>query len=153
MDTPTIVERDATTVAGLQAHYAGDDAEIERRWQEFGERWDEFEAVAASDEAVGVVTNFDEQAMEFDYLVGVPTTETDLPEEFVVVEIPAGTYAVFETTLETFQEDYDEATREWLPESGYEKRAAPEFERYGPEYDPDEPNPAYEYFLPVVEAE
>ena len=43
MDTPTILERESMTVAGLRAHYAGDDSTIGRRWQEFGERSDSWE--------------------------------------------------------------------------------------------------------------
>lgn len=149
MVEPEVVERDAMTVVGLRVRYEGDESVFQDLWETFGERWGEFEPFAASDDAFGVVTEFDPETETFAYVVGVATTSTaDLPADFETVEVPAGTYAVFETALATFQDDYDAVTGEWLPDSPYDRRDAPEFERYGPGFDPTGEG-AYEYFLPI----
>jgi len=151
MVNPTTVERESMTVVGLQTHYEGDESVFSELWAEFGERWDEFDGLAATDEAFGVVTDFDEDTTAFDYLAGVATTDVEaVPDDYVVVDVPGGQYSVFETTLGSFEADYDEVREEWLGESGFERRPGPEFERYGPAFDPEEPDSPYEYFLPVV---
>jgi len=151
MVTPTIREHDPMTVVGLQTHYEGDDSVFSALWEEFGERWDEFEGLAATDEAFGVITDYHPGDETFDYLTGVATgPDADQPADFETVEVRGGTYAVFETTLPSLEADYAAVSGEWLPESDYDRRSAPEFERYGGDYDPEDPDSPYEYFLPVT---
>lgn len=152
MVTPTIVEREPMTVVGLQTTYSGEDAEIQALWTEFGERWEEFEDLAATDEGFGVVTDFQSDPVRFVYTVGVATETADIPEDFVVVEVPGGTYARFETTIETMQSDYEAVLVRWLPDSAYDRVDGPEYERYTDEFDPEE-RPTYEYFFPVRDAD
>ena len=128
------------TVVGLQRHYDGDESIFERLWTEFGDRWDEFEDLAATDEAFGVTTNFQPEPMEFDYVVGVATGGgEEVPDDFTSVEVPGGSYACFETTLESFESDYDEVVEGWLPDSGYGRRPGPEYARYGESFEPEDP--------------
>ncbi|MEA5389361.1 hypothetical protein VB779_21660 [Haloarculaceae archaeon H-GB11] len=46
--------------------------------------------------------------------------------------------AVFETTLGTFQEQYDAVQTEWLADSGYERQPGSEFGRYGADFEPED---------------
>lgn len=152
--SPTIVEREPVTVVGLQTRFEGDDSVVRALWEAFGARWDEFDGLATTAASYGVVTDFTPEPMAFDYLVGVPTAGTDdLPDDLsgdlVAVDVPGGTYARFESTLASFEADYEAVTTTWLAGSGYERRVAPEYERYGPEFDPDDPASRYEYYLPV----
>lgn len=152
MVTPTVVERDPMTVVGFMTHFDGDESVFEALWGKFGERWKEFEEFSDSEEAYGIATNFVPEPMSFDYLVGVPTSDlAAVPEEFEVVEVPGGEYARFETSLSQFEADHEAVLSEWLPDSDYEPRDGPELERYGPEFDPEETDAAYEFFIPVVE--
>ena len=150
MDEPTIVEREASTIVGLPARYEGDDSVIEATWKRFGERWADFEPLAADDAVYGVVTNYEPGTTTFDYLVGVASASPDEePADFDAIEVPAGTYAVFRTSLPSFESDNEAVTGEWLPDSDYERRVAPELERFGPDHDPDAPDSPYDYYLPV----
>lgn len=150
MVTPTIEERAPFTVVGLETHFDGDESIFRSLWEAFGRRWDEFEGLAERDEAFGVVTNVVEEPMAFDYVVGVATTRADdAPDDFAVVEVPGGAYAVFETSLGSFDEDYASVLESWLPDAGHEPRPGPEYERYGPGYEGEDPDSPYQYFLPV----
>ncbi|ELZ87212.1 AraC family transcriptional regulator [Haloferax elongans ATCC BAA-1513] len=148
------MDREPTTVVGIQTHYEGDDSIFEALWQEFGQRWDEFQSLATGDEAFGVMTDVDLETMEFDYTVGVAVdTPDEVPDELVTVDVPGGSYAVFETTLERFESDHEAVLSEWLPQSGYEHGASPEFELYGPEFESGDPTSAYDYYVPVTPTE
>lgn len=150
MVEPTIVEREPVSVTGLQVHYDGDESIFRPLWDEFGARVDAIEGLAAAEEAFGVVTDYDAETVEFDYLVGLEAAAFDLDDDgFVTVDVPGGTFARFETSLASFQADYGTVTEEWLPRSRYDRRAVPEFEVYGPEFNPEDDDPSYEYFLPV----
>ncbi len=139
------------TVAGLQTHYAGDQSVLGRVWESLSERWDEFERIGADDETFGVMTNVQPDQRVFDYVAGVATERPgSVPNSFVVVEVPGGTYARFETALASMEADYARVTEEWLPDSPYERRPGPEFERYGDAYDPGNPDSPYDYFVPVT---
>lgn len=68
--------------------------------------------------------------MTFDYLVGVATaTDDDVADASVVVDLPGGSDAVFETSVKSVEVDYEAVLTECLPDSGGERRTAPEFER------------------------
>jgi len=158
-DSPTafdvdVVEVEPTTVVGIQRHYDGDDSIFQPLWQEFGRRWSEFDQLATEDAGYGVATDVEMEPMAFDYTVGVPTDDAGTaPDDFVTVEIPGGSYARFETTLDEFDADHERLTNEWLPSSGYRRRPGPEFERYGPEFDPEDRTSTYEYYVPVSGAD
>jgi AraC family transcriptional regulator len=73
----------------------------------------------------------------------------DLPAAMTSWDIPANTYAVFETTLSTIGETFGHIYNAWLPNSGYQHAVAPHFERYGKTFNPDDPNSTFEIYIPV----
>ena len=146
---PTIVERGPMTVAGVRVRYDGDDSVFEHAWTEFGERWEGVETRTDAGEAFGVVTGVENDRRAFDYVAGVAAADASgVPAGFAAVNVDGGTYAGFETTLASFRADHDEA-HEWLVDAGYERPPGAEFEHYGPEYDPDDPDSRLRYFLPI----
>lgn len=77
--------------------------------------------------------NFDEgrseQKGQLDHLIGSITTLDENFEDFEVVEIPAGSWAIFTTTgpfPETLQKVWGQIFAEWLPSSNYELVEGPE---------------------------
>jgi len=76
--------------------------------------------------------NFSEGRMEekgqLDHYIGVATTK-DCPDHLVQLEVPAGTWAVFEAVgpfPETLQDVWGRIYSEWFPSSNYEQVEGPE---------------------------
>lgn len=150
MVEPRIVARDPVTVVGIRARYDGDDSVRRRLRAEFDERWEEFRVFADSEGWYGVVTP-DRRTDQFDYVVGVELGDTrPSPGDYAPVDVPGGRYVVFETTVESFESDYEAVAREWLDESLYERRSGPEFERFERAFDGDAAEGAYDYYVPVT---
>ncbi len=86
-------------------------------------------------EPMGIIsasTNFSEGRMEekgeLDHYIGVATTKND-EEDFDVLKIDAGTWAVFESVgpfPETLQNIWGRIYSKWFPSSGYESVNGPE---------------------------
>ncbi|MCL7452058.1 MAG: GyrI-like domain-containing protein [Anaerolineae bacterium] len=146
----TIVSRLAFTVVGL--HYRGknEENEIAQMWATSGSRLGEIEHVAEPGVAFGVIDHMDAEAGAFEYVAGLAVERAgDVPEGMVSWEIPAQTYAVFTCTLPTIRETMHRIYEEWLPASGYERPEGPEFELYGPAFDPRDPGSEMEVWIPV----
>lgn len=148
---PRIETRDGFTVVGPTARGTSDAIDFMGLWEEFSQREAVLPELAATDEAFGVEYDFDHETNEFTYLAGVAVeTPTEVPDAFDRVDVPGGRYAVFETTLESVGETMDAIYGEWLPDAAYERADGPEFECYGPGFDP-ETNPSFEVWIPVAE--
>jgi AraC family transcriptional regulator len=63
--------------------------------------------------------------------------------------VPANTYAVFKTTLPTIGQTFGTIYNTWFPTSGYKQAAGPNFERYRETFNPDDPAPKLEIYIPV----
>lgn len=112
-------------------------------------------------EPMGIIsasTNFTEGRMEetgeLDHYIGVATTKKK-NVEFDVLEIDAGTWAVFESNgpfPETLQDVWGRIYAEWFPPSGYEAVKGPEILW---NESPDTSNPKYksEIWIPVKKKE
>jgi AraC family transcriptional regulator len=101
--------------------------------------------------AFGVRCNIDDEG-SFDYLCGVEVSDFRmLSPEFAHVRIPAQRYAVFSHRehVSTIRSTWITIWQKWLPESGHEVVDAPDFERYGPEFDPRTGNGGFEIWLPI----
>ena len=99
----------------------------------------------------GVRCNSDDEG-SFDYVCGVEVSEfSQLPRELVRVRIPAQRYAVFSHRehVSTIRSTWITIWQKWLPESGHELVDAPDFERYGSEFDPRTGNGGFEIWLPI----
>jgi AraC family transcriptional regulator len=148
---PRIVSRPAFTVAGLAYRGTPDGEKIGALWGQFGPRMCEMQPVIEPDVAYGVMANYDEATGEFDYTAAcqVPNGAA-LPQGFVAVDIPAGDWAVFTTTMQEMSQTYPYIYGSWLPQSGYQHGPAPEFELYGPAFEPSNPDSELEIYIPVV---
>ena len=64
--------------------------------------------------------------------------------------MPAQQYAIFPTTLKTIHETYAYVFQEWLPGSGYQRAAGPDFEYYDEEFDASAAEPKLDIYIPIV---
>jgi AraC family transcriptional regulator len=103
---------------------------------------------------ISASTNFSEGRMEergeLDHYIGVATTN-ECPENFAQLEVPASTWAVFESVgpfPETLQNIWGRIYSEWFPSSNYQQAAGPEI--LWNEH-PDTTSPTYksEIWIPV----
>ncbi|MFN2174593.1 MAG: GyrI-like domain-containing protein [Anaerolineales bacterium] len=80
----------------------------------------------------------------------IPVEEiAEIPDGMVGIEIPEGTYAEFTTTIPTMMESYKYANDKWLPQSGYVRDYRPEFEEYPGEFNPDDPESRFRFYVPI----
>jgi len=102
--------------------------------------------------AYGVCCNSDEEG-NFDYICGVEVSDfSELPPELARLRIPARRYAVFthRDHISTIRRTVNTIWNKWLPESGYEVADAPDFERYGPEFNPETGTGGVEIWIPLA---
>ncbi|MGD6801251.1 AraC family transcriptional regulator [Rossellomorea aquimaris] len=104
---------------------------------------------AGSKDLLGICMEFDHSKEEFTYFIGA---QTDKPQEnFEVKEIPASTWAVFESVgpmPQAIQSVWQRIYSEWFPSTGYEHGGGPEFELYPPG-DIDDENYRCEVWIPI----
>jgi AraC family transcriptional regulator len=101
--------------------------------------------------AYGVCCNGDD-AGNFDYIAGVEVSDfTDLPRPFFRVRIPEARFAVFADRehISTIRRTVNTIWNHWLPQSGLKIADAPNFERYGENFDPVTGNGGFEIWVPV----
>jgi AraC family transcriptional regulator len=138
-------------IAGLGERYSCEtSAAIPMQWQRFGPYIGNIPGETGNF-AYGVCVNGDD-AGNFDYIAGVEVSDfSDLPKEFSRVRVPAQKYAVFahREHISTIRRTVNTIWNKWLPASGHEISDAPEFERYGPEFDPRSGNGGLEIWIPV----
>ncbi|MBZ9741349.1 MULTISPECIES: AraC family transcriptional regulator [unclassified Mesorhizobium] len=138
-------------VAGLGERYSCESsAGIPMQWQRFAPYIGNIQG-EISGVFYGVCLNGDD-AGNFDYVVGVEVRDfADLPKEFYRVRVPAQKYAVFthREHISTIRRTINTIWNSWLPASGHEIADAPEFERYGPEFDARTGNGGLEIWVPV----
>ncbi|MDR6882202.1 AraC family transcriptional regulator [Bacillus sp. 3255] len=104
---------------------------------------------------ISASVNFSEERMqekgELDHYIGAATT-SDVPEPWAVIEVPAGTWAVFEAVgpfPETLQNVWGRIYSEWFPSSGYEQVNGPEI-LWNEHKDTSSPTFKSEIWIPVV---
>ncbi|HEY3678900.1 MAG TPA: AraC family transcriptional regulator [Bradyrhizobium sp.] len=103
--------------------------------------------------AYGVCCNGDDSG-NFDYVAGVEVADfSDLPREFYRVRIPEQKYAVFShgEHISTIRRTISTIWNHWLPTSGFKAADAPNFERYGENFDPATGDGGLEIWVPVKE--
>jgi AraC family transcriptional regulator len=98
----------------------------------------------------GVLFDHNPQDGSFRYMIACDMPNTDIPEEFKILEIPALTWAIFQVNGNR-DEDIHEVWRrigsEWFPASNYEHADAPEMERY---YGYQDSGYRCEVWIPVI---
>jgi AraC family transcriptional regulator len=120
--------------------------------------WQRFQAYIGtipgqiSNVAYGVCCNGDD-AGNFDYIAGVEVRDFSvLPAGFSRVRIPEQRYAVFSHRehIATIRRTVGTIWNQWLPQSGYRAADAPNFERYGPEFDGRTGMGGLEIWVPIM---
>ena len=84
---------------------------------------------------LGVCMNFCPEDEELTYMVGVEKPQSKALTGFEEKEIPASTWAVFESVgpmPHAIQQVWDRIFSEWFPATGYEHSGGPEMEVYPP---------------------
>ena len=147
---PKIVTKPAFKVVGMKYHGKGGGEEIKNLWGAFMSRMHEIKYPVGDKISYGVSTEFDDETKEFDYIACIAVEMVDeVPEGMVSLDISQGTFAVFTTTLPTMMEAYENAYNVWLPNSGYERAEIPDYEEYGPDWDSQDPNSEFQFYVPL----
>jgi AraC family transcriptional regulator len=145
-----IIEKPAFTVVGMMVRAKPGDPSMMQLWLDFDDQLERIPNKIEPGVFYGVVDNFDTDTQEFDYLasVEIPAGQA-APEGMATWAVPAQTYAVFETTLPQIGRAYETIYGTWLPGSDFERANAPEFEYYGTEFEPSDPNSKMSVWIPV----
>jgi AraC family transcriptional regulator len=101
--------------------------------------------------AYGVCCNSDDDG-NYDYICGVEVASfSELPSEFSRVRVPKQRYAVFSHRehVSTIRCTINTIWNKWLPESGHEVADAPNFERYGEDFDSKSGTGTIEIWVPL----
>ena len=102
-------------------------------------------------ETYGVCCNFDGHG-GFLYIAGVEVRSTSvLPPYFTWHTLAPQRYAVFEHRgkLSGLGHTFEKIWKQWLPASGERAAEAPEFERYGDDFDPETASGLVEIWIPL----
>jgi len=155
---PKRIEEDTAsmTVAGLSEDYLfSQPMNPSSQWQQLSPHLGD---IPGQKENVAYGVCFDlKNGKGIEYLCGVEVSDdaeiSDLPDNFVLKQLPSLTYAVFdhEGPVSAIRQTCDAIWKEWLPESGYEKPRASDFffERYGEDYDARAGKGDIEIWIPV----
>jgi AraC family transcriptional regulator len=147
---PQIVKKPAMTLVGMKLHGKLEGMDLKSLWNGFGPRLAE---IKGGDPTVcyGAMDHYSEATGEFDYLAACEAKGTaDAPSGMVSWNIPAQTYAVFPCTLPQIGEVWTTAYQQWLPTSGYQRAAGPEFELYDEKFNPQDPAATLYLCVPIV---
>ena len=138
-------------VAGLGERYSCESSKaIPSQWQRFAPHLGNIPGQIGRT-AYGVCCNSDDEG-NFDYISGVEVSDfSELPPDFSRVRIPEQRYAVFSHRdhISTIRRTINTIWSKWLPESAHEAADAPDFERYGEEFDPRTGMGGVEIWIPI----
>jgi len=152
LETPRYVDLGTLLVAGLgmrcnSASVAG----IPSLWERFARSIGQVPGQVGR-AAYGVICNGDDEG-DYDYIAGVEVADFGaLSPEWSRVRIPAQRYAVFvhRDHVSTIRRTWFTIWNRWLPESGQVLAEAPEFERYGEDFDPQTGTGTVEIWIPLA---
>jgi AraC family transcriptional regulator len=138
LEQPRIEQGATLLVAGLSDRFTHETVGgIPSLWQRFSRYFGHVPGQVGR-RAYGVMFNTDDEG-SLEYMAGVEVSSFDgLPAELNRIRIPAQTYAVFSHRghVSTIRSTMNAIWRKWLPESGLKVIDAPDFERYGEDFDP-----------------
>jgi AraC family transcriptional regulator len=133
-----IEEKEPFQIVGLMKRvpliYEGVNPEIAAMWQSLDDATINTLKALSNIEPMGMIsasTNFSDGRLDggqLDHYIGVATTNGS-PELLTCLEVPASTWAVFESVgpfPETLQNIWGRIYSEWFPTSGYEQAQGPE---------------------------
>ncbi len=160
---PTIVDKPAMAVVGLEASFIGSQSSdataysvIPQLWHEFRARLTEVRHGLDASALYGVMYFRPEDGRshpdEVQYIASVPvSSDADIPERMVYYEVPAATFAVFthHRPLDGIAETIGYIDRVWAPASEYQHSGI-EIERYDDRYRGESEDSEMEYWVSVV---
>ena len=134
-----IEQKEAFNIVGIMKRvpiiFKGENPEIIEMWRSLDADKISHLQKLSNVEPAGMIqasTNFSDGRMEekgeLDQYIGVATTH-EKPESFAELEVPALTWAIFESTgpfPHTLQETWGRIYSEWFPSSNYEVTEGPE---------------------------
>lgn|SRR6266481_1363674 len=137
LESPRLVSSKRLLIAGLGERYTWEtSAGIPSQWQRFLPYLDHIPGQLGGI-AYGVCCNSDDTG-NFDYVCGVEVEDfSRLPADWSRLRIPEQRYAIFlqREHISTIRSTWNTIWNNWLPESAYEVVDAPNFERYGDDFD------------------
>jgi len=149
--SPRFETASAFLVAGVGERITCDNgAIIPGLWQRFSQTVADIPA-RVGQVAYGVCCNGDD-AGNFDYIAGVEVSDySDLPRRYSRIRIPEQRYAVFTHSdhVSSIRRSINAIWNHWLPASGLKAADAPNFERYGENFDSLTGNGGFEIWVPV----
>jgi len=149
---PKTAHRAAFTVVGLRQRGTAESIpkDVPAMWGRLMQRAGEIKHGVNPREAFGVIGHPDPTTREFDYVAGFAVADaSEVPEGMVSVHVPAQTYAVFPCTLPTLMDTFKHIYHTWLPQSSHQRAEGPEFELYGEEFDPADPDSRMYIYVPM----
>ena len=158
-----IVDKPAFKVIGRGIRVSAKDGENNKRIPEFW--WEcyqngfsaELEKLADKDAVtgeskLGVCLEQGPAPDEFTYIIGIENTKGTIPDGFTEKEIPAATWAIFESVgpmPDAIQDLNKRIYSEWFPTTGYERAGEFDMEVY-PSGDTDDGKYRCEVWIPVI---
>ncbi|QGW78817.1 AraC family transcriptional regulator [Pseudomonas alkylphenolica] len=144
-------QADGFTIAGIGGRFSQSSiSQIPQLWQRFEPHIGKVPG-QVGEHTYGVCCNADANG-NFDYIAGVQVEGVELlPAGFQGVELKPQRYAVFEHhgSLDNLKATFQAIWHDWLPQSGEQVAQAPEFERYGKDFDPFASHSVMEIWLPL----
>ena len=151
LEPPRLENGRRLLIAGIGARYTCDAiAGIPSQWQRFLPHFDHVPWQIGR-AAYGVCCNSDD-AGSFDYVCGVEVRDfSRVPADWSRVRIPEQKYAVFAQPghVSMIRSTWNTIWNEWLPNSGYEVADAPDFERYGEQFNSATGMGGFEIWVPI----
>lgn len=139
------------TIAGFGERFTQQtNSRIPALWQRFASHVGNVPGQIDND-TYGVCCEFDGQG-GFLYIAGVEVRSTNvLPSYYTVQTLMPQRYAVFEHRgkVSGLGHTFEKIWKHWLPKSGERAADAPEFERYGREFDPHTASGLVEIWIPL----
>jgi len=152
LGTPQFLDGKEMLLAGLNREYsAATRGAIPEQWQQFAPLIGKIPGQVGS-ASYGVCWNTRPDCA-FDYLTGVQVAEkTGLPNDFTLVTVPSGRYAVFThaSHVSTLAATIDAIWTKWAPDCGLKIAGTPCYERYTSDFNPRSGLGGMEIWIPLV---
>jgi len=151
LEPPRLMNGKRLLISGIGERYSCEtSAGIPSQWQRFLPHLADVPR-QVSGTAYGVRCNSDDMG-NFDYVCGVEVTDfSRLPADWSRVRIPEQRYAVFSqhAHISIIRSAWNSIWNKWLPESEYEVADAPDFERYGENFNSATGMGGFEIWVPI----
>lgn len=150
---PKIITRPAFTIVGMRYFGNNQNQEISQLWGTANQHLNKVKNVDPEWGAIGLCTTVaDAPPGEFEYVAGLVVNKVeDLPQGFVVRDVPSLQYAVFTHVggLGDLKDTYDYIYHTWLPRSGYELAGNIDFEYYDEDFKDFAPDSRFYIYVPI----